>query len=83
MKVLRMKMGDAIELTDGCGYCYRAMITDADPKKCGFTIVEKKEIPGRDFTISIAVAPTKNIDRTEWFIEKAVEIGIHNPPDAL
>ena len=71
-------MGDSIELTDGCGFFYRAMINEADPKKCGFTIIEKKEIPACDFTISIALAPTKNIDRTEWFIEKAVEIGIHN-----
>lgn len=71
-----MKSGDAIELTDGFGYRFRALINDADPKKCSFTIVEKTEIPGRDFNIAIAIAPTKNIDRTEWFIEKAVEIGI-------
>jgi len=69
-------MGDTIELTDGNGFLYRAFVREADPKKCGFTIVEKKEIPLRDFNIAIAIAPTKNIDRTEWFIEKAVEIGI-------
>jgi 16S rRNA (uracil1498-N3)-methyltransferase len=71
-----MKMGDTLELTDGNGFLYRAVIDDADSKKCSFTIVDKKEIPIRDFNISIAIAPTKNIDRTEWFIEKAVEIGI-------
>jgi len=71
-----MQVGDSIELTDGNGYLYRASVSEADPKKCGFTIVEKKEIPSRDFNIAIAIAPTKNIDRTEWFIEKAVEIGI-------
>ncbi|MEY4931596.1 MAG: hypothetical protein RI909_2320, partial [Bacteroidota bacterium] len=71
-----MQAGDSIELTDGYGFLYKAFISDADPKKCGFTIAEKKEIHARDFSISIAIAPTKNMDRTEWFVEKAVEIGI-------
>lgn len=71
-----MRSGDTIELTDGYGFIYHAFITEADPKKCTFTITEKKEIPNQDFNIAIAIAPTKNIDRTEWFIEKAVEIGI-------
>lgn len=71
-----MQMGDTIELTDGHGFLYQAFISEADPKKCSFIISEKKEIPPRDFSISIAVAPTKNNDRIEWFIEKAVEIGI-------
>jgi 16S rRNA (uracil1498-N3)-methyltransferase len=76
IKVLRMQAGETIELTDGQGFLYKALITEAESKKCSFTIIEKKEIPVRDFNISIAIAPTKNIDRTEWFIEKAVEIGI-------
>jgi len=71
-----MNRGDSLDLTDGHGFFYRATINDANPKKCTFDIIEKKEIPSRDFSISIAIAPTKNIDRTEWFIEKAVEIGI-------
>ena len=71
-----MQLGDTIELTDGHGYLYKAFINEADPKKCHFTISEKREIPLQDFAISIAVAPTKNMDRIEWFIEKAVEIGI-------
>ncbi len=71
-----MQTGDSLELTDGHGFLYRAIIQDAEQKKCRFTIIEKKEIPVRDFNISIAIAPTKNIDRTEWFVEKAVEIGI-------
>lgn len=76
VKVLRMQIGDTIDLTDGHGFLYRAFINDADPKKCGFTITEKKGTPARDFNISIAVAPTKNSDRIEWFIEKAVEVGV-------
>lgn len=71
-----MQMGDTIDLTDGQGFLYRAFINEANPKKCGFSIVDKKEIPVRDFSIAIAIAPTKNMDRTEWFVEKAVEIGI-------
>ncbi len=71
-----MQTGDTIELTDGHGFLYHALISKADPKKCEFTIAEKREIPSRDFTIAIAIAPTKNMDRTEWFVEKAVEIGI-------
>jgi len=69
-------MGDHLELTDGAGFLYRAFISDADSKNCSFTILEKKEIPVRDFSISMAIAPTKNMDRTEWFVEKAVEIGV-------
>jgi 16S rRNA (uracil1498-N3)-methyltransferase len=76
LKVLRMQMGDAIELTDGNGCIYRALISGGDLKKCSFTIVDKKDIISRNFNISIAIAPTKNMDRTEWFVEKAVEIGV-------
>lgn len=76
IKVLRLQKGDAIELTDGYGYLYQAIVQESNPKECSFIIVDKKEIPSRDFTIAIAIAPTKNMDRTEWFIEKAVEIGI-------
>jgi len=71
-----MNPGDTIELTDGQGFFYQATIRNADSKNCSFTIIDKKETPLRDFTISIAIAPTKNIDRTEWFIEKAVETGV-------
>lgn len=71
-----MQIGDAIDLTDGLGFLYRAIIKEADPKKCSFSIVDKREVLNRAFNIAIALAPTKNIDRTEWFIEKAVETGI-------
>jgi 16S rRNA (uracil1498-N3)-methyltransferase len=76
VKVLRLKTGDSIELTDGQGFLYKALITEANPQKCSFSIREKKEIPLRKFIISIAIAPTKNMDRIEWFVEKVVEIGI-------
>lgn len=76
VKVLRMKAGDALHITDGSGSFYHATITVADSRKCMFSIVEKKSVPKRKFLISLAIAPTKNIDRTEWFVEKSVEYGI-------
>lgn len=76
IRVLRMDKGQALELTDGKGSFYVAKIVTADPKKCAFEITEKKQVAKRDFQIHIAIAPTKNADRIEWFIEKATEIGV-------
>jgi len=76
IRVLRMSEGQNLDLTDGRGFFYVARITKADPKKCEFEIVNKREAPKRNFHIHIAIAPTKNMDRTEWFIEKAIEIGV-------
>lgn len=71
-----MKIGDPLLITDGQGVLYDGVITKADSRVCGFTITVKRISPARSFSISIAIAPTKNIDRTEWFVEKAVELGI-------
>lgn len=77
IKVLRLKEGDQILQTDGKGFFYKTVITDASQKRCQTEIIEKvKQDKGRTYTVSIAVAPTKNTDRTEWFAEKATEIGI-------
>ncbi|MEQ1586774.1 MAG: 16S rRNA (uracil(1498)-N(3))-methyltransferase [Cyclobacteriaceae bacterium] len=76
VKVLRMKAGDTLHITDGSGSFYQATINLADPRRCLFSIVEKKSVPIRKFSVALAIAPTKNIDRTEWFVEKAVEYGI-------
>ena len=76
IRVLRMSEGQSLDLTDGQGFFYVARITKADPKKSGFEILEKKQGTKRGFHIHIAIAPTKNADRIEWFIEKATEIGI-------
>ncbi|WP_163323600.1 16S rRNA (uracil(1498)-N(3))-methyltransferase [Draconibacterium mangrovi] len=77
VRVLRLKEGDEIELVDGKGGFYRARITDANPKKCQLSIIESQtEFGKKDFHLHIAIAPTKNIDRTEWFLEKCTEIGI-------
>ncbi|HTL81917.1 MAG TPA: 16S rRNA (uracil(1498)-N(3))-methyltransferase [Bacteroidia bacterium] len=77
VKVLRLKSGDRIELVDGKGVRANGEIDDAHPKKCSVIITDrKKESSGRTYSLHIAIAPTKNSDRTEWFVEKAVEIGI-------
>ncbi|MGM0613185.1 MAG: 16S rRNA (uracil(1498)-N(3))-methyltransferase [Bacteroidota bacterium] len=75
-KVLRLKPGDTIHLTNGLGYFYPAEIIESNPNKVRINILEENHQPRRDFFIHIALAPTKNIKRTEWFVEKAVEIGI-------
>ncbi|QKZ13078.1 16S rRNA (uracil(1498)-N(3))-methyltransferase [Spirosoma sp. KUDC1026] len=76
VKTLRLGVGEAIAVTDGHGNRYSAVISQADARKCGFRVVDVQTTPPRPFSIRICVAPTKNIDRIEWFIEKAVEIGI-------
>lgn len=76
-KVLRLQKGDPIVLIDGKGGFYECVISQPDQKKCKVEVVNKildYQKPG--FKLHIAVAPTKNIDRLEWFLEKATEIGI-------
>lgn len=77
VKVLRLLVGDEIQIIDGKGNFYEAEISEANPKKCRLSILEvKREFGKRNFRVHIAIAPTKNIDRFEWFLEKCTEIGI-------
>ena len=77
IRVLRLKNGDFIHLTDGKGGLFKAELIDDHPKRCTVQIVESKaEYGKRDYTLNMAVAPTKNISRYEWFLEKATEFGI-------
>lgn len=76
VKTLRLGSGDAIAVTDGHGNRYSAVITQADPRRCAYRITEAQTTTPRLYSIRICVAPTKNNDRIEWFVEKAVEIGI-------
>lgn len=77
VKVLRLQKDDFIEIVDGKGSFYHAKISVSDPKKTRFVILEtQSEFNKRNHYLHIAVAPTKNIERLEWFIEKATEIGI-------
>lgn len=76
IRVLRLANGDEITLTDGKGNFYRAEITAATSKRCLVTIKETIFQPLLwNCHLHIAMAPTKNMDRTEWFAEKATEIG--------
>jgi len=75
-KVLRKKVGDHIHLIDGVGGFYEAEITIASQKKVIFNVIKKWNQPKRPYSLHIAIAPTKNNDRFEWFLEKATEIGI-------
>ncbi len=77
IKVLRMVEGDALEIIDGNGTYYEAKITIANHKKCKVEIVnEIQEYHKRPIHLHVAIAPTKNIERIEWFAEKVTEIGI-------
>jgi len=76
IKVLRKRPGDTLQLTDGQGFFYTATLVQADPQRCVFEIIEKHAAPARSFSIHVAISPTKNADRVEWFVEKSVEIGI-------
>lgn len=77
VRVLRFSEGEPVALVDGRGNWYNGVIDRADAKGCGVKILEKKEGFGqRPFRLHLAVAPTKNIDRTEWMLEKCTEIGI-------
>jgi 16S rRNA (uracil1498-N3)-methyltransferase len=76
-KVLRLTIGNSIHLIDGIGGLFTAEITSHDKKHVHLKITSKQsEFGKRNHYLHIAVAPTKNIDRLEWFLEKATEIGI-------
>lgn len=76
VRVLRMKAGDEIMLTDGGGSFYRAELTAATPKHCYYQIISQQpDTRSWQGRIHLAVAPTKNMDRMEWLVEKATEIG--------
>ena len=77
VRVLRLTDGDTLFLVDGNGLYCEAVIIVAHPKACELKIVNRQHNYGkRDFKLTMAVSPTKNIDRFEWFLEKATEIGI-------
>jgi 16S rRNA (uracil1498-N3)-methyltransferase len=77
VRVLRLQVGDKIVLIDGKGGWYEATILLDHPKRCQVKIVhEQQEVGKRSYSLHMAVAPTKNMDRLEWFAEKATEIGL-------
>ncbi|MDO5760575.1 MAG: 16S rRNA (uracil(1498)-N(3))-methyltransferase [Bacteroidota bacterium] len=77
VRVMRMKEGEKLFLSNGSGYFFEAEILEAHPSHCVLNVLSKQEGEDkRDFNIHLAIAPTKNIDRIEWLVEKATEIGV-------
>ena len=77
VRVLRMTIGDELHLTDGKGNMYRCKVVSDNVKRCEVEVVETwPEYERMSYGLTMCVAPTKNIDRFEWFLEKATEIGI-------
>lgn len=76
VKVLRKKEGDIIYVTNGKGGLFEGKIAIASDRKCVVFIQKFTFYPKRNYSIHIAVAPTKMMDRLEWFVEKATELGI-------
>ncbi len=77
VRVLRMGVGDELWVTSGDGVMCRARVSIPNDKACEVEIVERlRGYQQRPFHLHVAVAPTKNSARLEWFVEKAVEIGI-------
>ena len=77
VKVLRKTEGDILSITDGKGNLYTVKIIHANDKKCIVSIIDKlTKKKTWNYYLHLAIAPTKNNDRLEWFLEKATEIGI-------
>ncbi len=77
VRVLRLSEGAAIHLTDGRGGMYVCRVAEPSPKACRIRVESiEREFGKLPYRLTMAVAPTKNIDRYEWFLEKATEIGV-------
>lgn len=77
LKVLRHREGDTVTITDGKGSLFTTRIIDGDTKKCKLEIISQNKIDTeKKYSLHIAIAPTKNSDRFEWFLEKSTELGI-------
>jgi len=76
LKVLRVKRGDKLELTNGKGSYAFGKVADLTKKSVVVTVDEMHIAAKRQGYLHIAIAPTKNSDRFEWFLEKATEIGV-------
>jgi 16S rRNA (uracil1498-N3)-methyltransferase len=77
VRVLRLAEGDSIDITDGKGNLFHCIVIKANPKRCEVSVNNPPVTSIRSpFRIHIGIAPTKNIERFEWFLEKATEIGV-------
>ena len=77
VRVLRHRAGDEITVVDGEGTMMRCRLSDDSPKGASAEILERNEgWGGHPYSLTMAVCPTKNNDRFEWFVEKATEVGV-------
>lgn len=76
LKVMRLRQGEIVLLTDGLGNIAKASLEESGPKRSVLSIMEVSGVPHAKHSVHIAVAPTKNVARFEWFLEKATEMGI-------
>ncbi|MEG2491150.1 MAG: RsmE family RNA methyltransferase, partial [Alistipes sp.] len=77
VRVLRLTRGDTLHITDGRGNLYCCEIIDDNVKRCSVRVVgTQTEFEKRTYSLTMAVAPTKNTERFEWFLEKATEVGV-------
>lgn len=77
VRVLRLRSGGRIHITDGRGNLFCCEITDDNPKRCTVRVVSTEEgFEKMPYALTVAVAPTKNPDRFEWLLEKATEVGV-------
>ena len=77
VRVLRLGRGDTLHITDGRGNLFCCQITDDNPKRCVVRVTTTQtQWEPLPYRLVMAVAPTKNADRFEWFLEKATEVGV-------
>ncbi len=76
-RVLRKNSGETIRLTNGKGHLFWGVLEVLSPKNCRVNITASEFIEPSSVQVHMAVAPTKNMDRFEWFLEKATELGVH------
>ncbi|TND08463.1 MAG: hypothetical protein FD123_2259 [Bacteroidetes bacterium] len=76
VRVLRLANGDAVQVIDGKGGFFNAVVSDNHPKRCVLALSGKIPAGKHPYNLHLAIGPTKNIDRMEWLVEKATEIGI-------
>jgi len=78
IQVLRHQKNDIVDVIDGKGHFLKAQLLSDNPKKCEVKILEKKldTENKKNYYLHLAIAPTKNIDRVEWLLEKCTEIGV-------
>lgn len=76
IRVLRHRAGDIIHVTDGEGFLYEARILSEDQHQCTCEVITVTPSPLLSYSIHLAISPLNHPDRLEWFVEKAVELGV-------